>query len=143
MDAFTLSIAFQDCPVLQARLLALWEVNPYGELLLIATEHLKAGCENKSPQHLRSASYIIYALEAISHQEELSPNRHILSERFKRSYFMLSKSRIYSKIHPTLYSYQFLFHQVARENLSFKDEQNALKFAMASYSLGRAILELR
>ncbi|MCS7083554.1 MAG: hypothetical protein NZL90_01040 [Aquificaceae bacterium] len=133
----------QDCSLLQARLSALYELSPYGELISIAKEQLKTGCDFKSPSHLRSASHIIYALEVLSHQEELSPNKHILNERFKRSYFMLSKARPYSKNHQTLYSYQFLFHKVARENLSFKDEQNALKFAMASYSLGRAILELR
>lgn len=139
-----LSLSFaQNCELLRAKLLYLKGRSIYEELVQEAERLLQEGCERGNSKSLRAGERVINALDAIAFPEPFGEDRIVASKRLRRASLLLNETKKYAKKHPTLYAYQFLFYHVARENLRVKDYEYALKYSSASYSLGRAILELR
>ncbi|MEJ5339134.1 MAG: hypothetical protein WHS43_05720 [Aquificaceae bacterium] len=133
----------QECPLLRVRYLALKEDMIYEDLMREAESLINAACERGDRKAGRSADKILQALENIRFPEGFGKDRVVASKRLRRASLLLNETGKYSKKHPQLYAYQLLFYQVARENYRVGDYEYALKYSVASYNLGRAILELR
>ncbi len=132
-----------DCPLLQVRYLALKEEPIYEDLMKEADLFIKRACEVKDQKAMKSADKILQALEAIRSLETFGKDKVIANRRLRKASILLKETQRYSKTYPQLFSYQFLFYQVAQENYRVGDYEYALKYSLASYNLGRAILELR
>lgn len=133
----------QECPLLRVRYIALKEDAIYEDLMREAESLINMACDKGDQKAGRSADKILQSLENIRFPEGFGKDRVVASKRLRRASLLLNETRKYSKKYPQLYAYQFLFYQVARENYRVGDYEYALKYSLASYNLGRAILELR
>ncbi|MFN3598953.1 MAG: hypothetical protein ACK4VK_04360 [Aquificaceae bacterium] len=132
-----------DCPLLQVRYLALKEEPIYEDLMKEAELLIKRACEAKDQKAMKSADKILQALEAIKSSETFGKDKVIANRRLRKASILLKETQRYSKAYSQLFSYQLLFYQVAQENYRVGDYEYTLKYSLASYNLGRAILELR
>ncbi len=133
----------QDCSLLKVRYLALKEDMIYEDLMREAENLINLACDKGDSKAGRSADKILQALENIKFPEPLGKDKVVANKRLRRTSTLLNETRKYAKLYPQLYAYQLLFYQVARENYRAGDYEYALKYSIASYNLGRAILELR
>ncbi len=133
----------QDCPLLKVRYLALKEDMIYEDLMREAEKLINVFCEKGDKKAGRSADNILQALENIKFPESFGKDKVVASKRLRRASLLLNETAKYSRKYPQIYAYQLLFYQVARENYRVGDYEYALKYSIASYNLGRAILELR
>ncbi len=140
--AFLNAFAF-DCKLLKARYLALKDDMVYEDLMKEAETLIDIACNKGDKRALRSADKILQALENIKFPESFGKDKIVASKRLRRASILLNETQKYSKKYPQLFAYQLLFYQVARENYRVGDYEYALKYSIASYNLGRAILELR
>lgn len=140
---FLLEAHAQDCPLLKVRYLALRENMIYEDLMQEAEELIQMACEKGNKKAGKSADSILQALENIKFPEGFGRDKVITTKRLRRASLLLNETAKYSRKHPQIYAYQLLFYQVARENYKVGDYEYALKYSIASYNLGRAILELR
>lgn len=139
----TVSAFASECPLLKVRYLALKEDAIYEDLMREAEKLINLACEKGNRKAGRAADKLLRALESIKFSEELGKDRLVASKRLKKALLLLHETSKYTRINPNLYAYQLLFYQVARENYRVKDYEYALKYSIASYNLGRAILELK
>lgn len=133
----------QDCSLLRVRFLALREDMIYEDLMREAEIFINIACEKGDKKAGRSADNILQALENIKFPESFGKDRVVASKRLRKASLLLNETAKYSRKYPQIYAYQLLFYQVARENYRVGDYEYALKYSIASYNLGRAILELR
>ncbi len=140
---FVLHAHAQDCPLLRVRYLALKEDMIYEDLMREAETLINIACERRDERAGRSADSLLQALENIKFPESFGKDRVIASKRLRRASLLLNETAKYSKKYTQIYAYQLLFYQVARENYRVGDYEYALKYSIASYNLGRAIMELR
>lgn len=138
LNAFAL-----DCSLLKARYMALREDMVYEDLMREAESLINLACNRGDKKALRSADKILQALENIKFPESFGKDEVVVSKRLRRASILLNETQKYSKKYSQLFAYQLLFYQVARENYRVGDYEYALKYSIASYNLGRAILELR
>ncbi len=115
----------------------------YEDLMREAESLINRACERDDKKAGRSADSILQALENIRFPESFGKDKVVASKRLRRSSLLLNETAKYAKKYPQIYAYQLLFYQVARENYKVGDYEYALKYSIASYNLGRAILELR
>jgi len=115
----------------------------YEDLMREAEIFINIACEKGDKKAGRSADNILQALENIKFPESFGKDRVVASKRLRRASLLLNETAKYSRKYPQIYAYQLLFYQVARENYRVGDYEYALKYSIASYNLGRAILELR
>lgn len=132
-----------DCSLLRARYLALKEDMVYEDLMREAEALIGLACDKGDKKAMRSADKILQALENIKFPERFGKDKVVASKRLRRASILLNETQKYSKRYPQLFAYQLLFYQVARENYRVGDYEYALKYSIASYNLGRAIMELR
>ncbi|MEN3028553.1 MAG: hypothetical protein ABDH29_04940 [Aquificaceae bacterium] len=132
-----------DCPFLKVRHRALKEDMVYEDLMKEAELLISLACERGDQKAMRSADKVLQALENIKFPESFGKDRVVASKRLRRASILLNDTQKYSRKYPQLFAYQLLFYQVARENYRVKDYEYALKYSMASYNLGRAIMELK
>lgn len=141
---FLSSFAFAyECPLLKVRYLALKEDAIYEDLMHEAEKLINLACEGRNKKAGKAADKVLQALESIKFSEELGKDKLVASKRLRKALLLLHETSQYSRKHPQLYAYQLLFYQVARENYRVRDYEYALKYSIASYNLGRAILELK
>lgn len=132
-----------DCPFLKVRHIALKEDMVYEDLMKEAELLINLACEKGERKAMKSADKVLQALENIKFPESFGKDRVVASKRLRRASILLNDTQKYSKKYPQLFAYQLLFYHVARENYRVKDYEYALKYSIASYNLGRAIMELR
>ncbi|MCS7171615.1 MAG: hypothetical protein NZ851_04790 [Aquificaceae bacterium] len=132
-----------DCHLLRIRYMALKENMVYEDLMREAEILTSLACEKGNIKAMRSADRVLQALEGIRSPDSFGKDKVVASKRLRRSSLLLNETQKHSKRHPQLFAYQLLFHHVARENYRVGDYNYALKYSMASYNLGKAILELR
>ncbi|MFN7064867.1 MAG: hypothetical protein ACK4OF_01770 [Aquificaceae bacterium] len=123
--------------------MALKEDAIYEDLMREAELLIKRACEKKDQRAIRSADKLLQALETIKSPEAFGKDRLVASKRIRKASLLLNQTHKHSKKHPQLFTYQLLFYQVARENYRVGDYEYALKYSLASYNLGKAILELK
>ncbi|MCX8075599.1 MAG: hypothetical protein N3C57_01080 [Aquificaceae bacterium] len=141
-----LLIAFSfalDCNTLRVRYKELKENPVYEDLIKEAEVLTNLACEKGDQKAMKSADKVLQAIESIKSPESFGKDKVVASKRLRRASILLNETRKHSKTYPQLFAYQFLFYQVARENYRAGDYEYALKYSIASYNLGRAILELR
>lgn len=132
-----------DCALLHVRYMALKENAIYEDLMKEAENLIKKACEEKDQKALRSADKVLQALEGIKSSEAFGKDMVVANKRLRKAAMLINETKRYSNKYPQLYVYQLLFYHVARENYRVMDYEYALKYSIASYRLGRAILELR
>ena len=132
-----------DCPLLKVRYMALKEDMIYEDLMKEAEFLINLACTKGNAKAMKSADQILQALENIKFPESFGKDRVVASKRLRRSSILLNETRKHSSKYPQLFAYQLLFYHVARENYRVGDYEYALKYSIASYNLGKAILELR
>ncbi|MFN3870367.1 MAG: hypothetical protein ACK4MW_02645 [Aquificaceae bacterium] len=132
-----------DCSLLQVRYLALKEEAIYEDLMKEVDTLIKKACETKDQKTMKAADKLLQALETIKSPETFGKDRVIANRRIRKASILLGETKKYSKDYPQIFFYQLLFYQVAQENYRVGDYEYALKYSLASYNLGRAILELR
>ncbi len=138
----------QDCESLRNRYNYLLKDYIYQDLMSEADKLITEGCSKDDNKTKRVADRILSSLEVIKEEslKEYADKKLlavITQKRLRNALATLNGTRKYKDKYQTLYFYQLLFYQVARENSRAKDYNYALKYAQASYLLGRAILELR
>lgn len=132
-----------DCPLLKVRFEALKVDMIYEELMNEAERLIEEGCSRGNLKAIRSADKVLSAIENIKFSEALGEERVVAGKRLRRAGELLNETKKHADKNRTFYAYQLLFFQVARENFRVKDYNYALRYALASYNLGRALIELR
>lgn len=143
-----IGVCAQDCKSLRGRYNYLLKDYIYQDLMSEADKLITEVCSTDDGKTKKAVDRILLALEVIKEESlKEDADRKLLAvitqKRIKNALITLNGTRKYKDKYQNLYFYQLLFYQVARENSRAKDYNYALKYAQASYLLGRAILELR
>ncbi len=140
---FFYNVYAADCGLLRVRYEALKEEAIYEDLMKEADSLIRKACDGGNQKAARAADKVLRALEEIKYPEEFSGGKFIANRRLRKATLLINETKKYSSNNPQLYAYQILFHHVAKENYRVKDYNYSLKYSIASYMLGMAILELR